>query len=258
MSRQLRLLLWSLVPLLMLVGGAFALIRLVQPETDHLLAGYTTTLAGRTRNQRHNAVQSLMRLDGVTLAPGAEFAFNAQVGSWSRDAGYRKAPVSYNGQLVWAWGGGVCQTSTTLYNAALLAGLDITERHRHHFAPGYVPPGRDAAVAYGHFDLKLRNPYPFPVTMHTWSRGDQLCVELRTPQAIAPAVELVTEVAETRPAPVFIAGSREKSAALVHPGKPGFRVRTWRVRKGDAGVIRELISQDDYPALPRVVAHKPG
>jgi vancomycin resistance protein YoaR len=62
-----------------------------------------------------------------------------------------------------SWGGGVCQVSTTLYVAAILAGLEVLERHHHAVAPSYVPKGMDAAVAYGVADLRLRNPFPFPV-----------------------------------------------------------------------------------------------
>ncbi|MEO7995007.1 MAG: VanW family protein, partial [bacterium] len=161
------------------------------------LATYATSLDGRSRSQRHNALLALQRLDGAVIAPGATFSFNDQVGSWSRDQGYVKAPVSFSGQLIPSWGGGVCQTSTTLYNVALLAGCDITERHRHHFAPTYCPPGRDAAVAYDAIDLAFRNPYPWPLTLHTESRHDRIVISM-TGRHGAPPVQLETQVYELR------------------------------------------------------------
>jgi hypothetical protein len=91
-------------------------------------------------------------LNGAVIAPGRELSFNHVVASWTPDRGFVLAPVSYDGQLVVDWGGGVCQTSTTLYNAALLAGMEITERHRHFWPPRYAPPGADAAV---HFEIEV-------------------------------------------------------------------------------------------------------
>jgi vancomycin resistance protein YoaR len=90
-------------------------------------------------SQRHNARKAALSLDNQTIAPGATFSFNKVVKSWSWDQGYVKAPVSYDGELIPAYGGGVCQASTTLYNAVLLAGLPIVERHSHVFTPHYVP-----------------------------------------------------------------------------------------------------------------------
>src|SRR5207302_1442552 len=81
----------------------------------------------RTKAQKRNAILALKKLDGAVIAPGETFSFNTRVGTWSRDQGYRRAPVSYNGTLIASWGGGVCQTSTTLYNAALLAGMKIID-----------------------------------------------------------------------------------------------------------------------------------
>src|SRR3989337_693852 len=113
-------------------------------------------------------------VDGKVLQAGAEFSFNRTVGSWSADRGYVKAPVSYDGELIPSWGGGVCQVSSTLYNAALLAGLEILERHRHRFPARYVPPGQDAAVAQLDIDLRFRNPYRWPVRIEAEAEGDEV------------------------------------------------------------------------------------
>lgn len=242
-----------LLPLVLLAGGAWLLVRQEPPEVR--LAAYATSLEGRTRNQRYNTLESLRHLDGLRLDPGATLSFNDSIGTWSQDAGYRKAPVSYNGQLVWAIGGGVCQTSTTLYNAALLAGLDVTERHRHHFAPGYVSPGRDAAVAYNTLDLKIRNPHPWPVRFAAHRQGQQVVVEVFGAAPPATSVSLVSDLHEVRAADTLRGGRPTAEAVLVHPGKPGVRVTTWRVLTGPQGVVRELLSEDDYPSMPRVVVH---
>jgi vancomycin resistance protein VanW len=220
-----------------------------KPADDRTLAEFVTPLTGRTANQRHNAELSARKLNGAKIAPGAIFSFNGRVGSWSRDAGFRRAPVSYNGTLIDAWGGGVCQTSTTLYNAGLLAGLDLVERHPHRFAPSYVPPGRDAAVAFSGVDLRLKNPYSVPLTVVAEVRGEELAVRLvgAVPNFDRPTIR--TEVRD-RVAPREMSVERGRETPRIrNAGKPGWEVMTYRVRSGKS----EPISVDSYPVMHRVI-----
>lgn len=220
-----------------------------QPR-ERVLATYSTPLEGRMRSQRHNAELCLDRLDGREIGPHEVFSFNRSVGTWSRDRGYRKAPVSYNGQLVNSWGGGVCQTSTTLYNAALLGGLEIVERHRHRFAPGYVPPGRDAAVAFDRIDLRFANPYPFPIRLRGAVENGRLVIRILG-QGTPRASTVTTEVRQTRqPLVMTIAGGR--TGRVRNSGKSGYEVLVWRTMDGR----RQLVSVDDYPAMNRIVEYR--
>jgi len=244
---------WPLLALL-LMGVGLMVALLLQPTDEVRLSAYATSLQGRTRGQRHNATLSLKKLDGAAVPPGATFSFNDVVGTWSRDAGYVRAPVSYNGQLITSWGGGVCQTSTTLYNAALLAGMEITERHRHRFAPSYVPPGRDAAVAYSDIDLAFRNPHPWPVRIGTRVENGRLVVEFYGERALEGSIAVVQQVAESTPPAEFIARGPRQEGRLLNPGKRGFQVATWRITRSPSGIHRELLSEDVYPAMARIVA----
>jgi vancomycin resistance protein VanW len=211
---------------------------------------FATSLEGRTPGQRHNATLAAKRIHGATLAPNAEWSFNQTIGQWVRSEGYVRAPVSYGGVLVPAWGGGVCQTSTTLYNAALLAGLEVLERHPHTIAPSYIAPGRDAAVAQSIADLKLRNPYPFPCRIECFVRGDKLVCRVSagaSAEQVKPharACTLETEVVSRAPAPV-VAGFRKQ------PGRAGLRVRLWRVCTANGETHRELCHETQYAPLPR-------
>lgn len=250
----------ALTPLraLLLAAGVALFGRLaVLPAPSVEIAGYATTLSGRTPNQRHNARLAASALNNKVIAPGAVFSFNRAAGSWSVDQGYRKAPVSYDGELVPAFGGGVCQTSTTLYNAALLAGLGVVERHRHVFAPHYVSPGRDAAVAYPNIDLRLRNPHPFPVRITARASGDRLDVRLWGRQKPAGFVQIMPQILTTT-TPLRLtrrAGEKEEAAAYGRsPGATGYRVVTFRVfhEKGRA-TRRERLGDDTYPAMNRIV-----
>ena len=211
---------------------------------------FATSLEGRTQGQKHNAMLAAKRIHGAILAPNATWSFNQTIGQWVRSEGYVRAPVSYGGVLVPAWGGGVCQTSTTLYNAALLAGLEVVERHPHTIAPSYIAPGRDAAVAHGIADLKLRNPYPFPCRIECFVRGNKLVCRLsagaspQQTQRHARAYTLETEVVSHSPAPV-VADFRKQ------PGRAGVRVRLWRVCTVNGVAQRELCHETQYAPLPR-------
>jgi len=231
------------------VASVASLAILVAKPNEVTISRYATSLDGRNRAQRHNADLALSRLDGAVIAPGQVFSFNARVGTFSKDQGYRKAPVSYNGQLVDSWGGGVCQTSTTLYNTALLAGMDIVERNRHRFAPSYVPPGRDAAVAFNTIDLKFRNPYDFPVRIHAVDRDDRVEIEMLGAHALRVKPEVVTQMAEVHAPGIYLIGEGGQFGRRRNSGKPGYEVNVFRF----IGEREELISSDNYPAMNRIV-----
>ena len=210
-----------------------------------VLASYSTSLDGRTYSQRHNAILAVKKLAEVKIAPGEVFSFNQQVGSWSRDQGYRRAPVSYNGTLIADWGGGVCQTSTTLYNAALLAGMKIVERSPHQFAPGYVAPGRDAAVAFGDIDLKFQNPLPYPVTLEGKVDHSRLVFTFTAEKQLPVKPEIVSQIKEVREPRVFRLPGDGGAHFIRNSGKAGCEVWTYRV----TGDKRELLSTDSYPVM---------
>jgi vancomycin resistance protein YoaR len=240
---------------LLLIGGIVAAIR--PPHQEAVMGSYVTSLQGRTRGQRNNARLAAERLEGAVIRSGETFSFNRRVGPWTPDRGYVTALVSYDGELVTDWGGGVCQTSTTLYNAALLAGLQVVERHRHTFAPKYVPPGRDAAVAQREIDLKLKNLYPWPVRIHTRATDGSIGFEILGAEP-GPMAEVESVSQRTVPAVEVIRPSRRLAAGqrrVINRGHSGVRVSVFRrplLGKKQEG--RELISQDSYPPMDRVVA----
>jgi len=239
----------NVVLAILTVGGGLGILGLsVAERPEVVIADYATAIEGRMESQAHNAKLCLTKLEGIVIKPGETLSFNKVIGSWSRDQGYRRAPVSYGGTLIDSWGGGVCQTSTTLYNAALLAGLDVEERHRHHFAPSYVPPGRDAAVAYPNIDLKIRNPYDFPVTISTKTTVTSIRVAFvgrGTPRDDISIRQRVTQLSKPNEYRIG-AGPHGR---VRNPGKPGYEVETLRVVNGQ----QEILSYDHYPVMHRVV-----
>lgn len=230
-------------------GAALALLPNSGPSSVPL-GRYATPLEGRTPNQRHNATLAMRSLEKVVIQPGETFSFVQKVGSFSRDRGYRRAPVSYNGTLIKSWGGGVCQTSTTVYNAALLAGLEIVERSHHRFSPSYVPPGRDAAVAYDAIDLKVRNPYSFPVTLHGSWNEKTLEAEF-SGKSIPTKPRIVSQIRQFESPARLTLNTPSESGRIRNTGKAGYEVATYRY----VGSRRELISLDRYPSMPKVVEY---
>ena len=218
-------------------------------RTERNIGGFSTSLAGRTAAQRHNAVLAATRLNGAIIGAGAIFSFNRRVGTFSRDAGYERAPVSFNGDLIKDWGGGVCQTSTTLYNSALLAGCEIVERHHHRYSPSYVTAGRDAAVAFPGVDLRFRNVLSTPIRIVSRVEGDTMIVDFLSTDGPKEKCEIVTRVDSVRHPNTFHVSLSEASQGVRASGRDGFDVSTYRM----TGSKRERISADSYPSMDRVI-----
>ncbi|MDD5878921.1 MAG: VanW family protein [Clostridiales bacterium] len=129
---------------------------------NSILGQFSTSFNDSTSrgNNIHVAGEST---SDVLLMPGETFSYNKKTGARNWVNGYQSAPIIVGGRVVNGEGGGVCQVSTTIYNAALLSGLTIDEVHNHSLPSRYAPRGRDATVSYGYTDLKFTNPYTHPV-----------------------------------------------------------------------------------------------
>ena len=117
---------------------------------DHTSRGSNIHVAGESTSE-------------ILLMPGETFSYNKNTGARNWVNGYKSAPIIVGGKVTRGEGGGVCQVSTTIYNAALISGLYIDEVHNHSLPSRYVPKGRDATVSYGYTDLKFSNPYTHPI-----------------------------------------------------------------------------------------------
>lgn len=137
-------------------------------RTEHLavltelLGDFSTPLLG-SPDRVQNIRLSLQAINNTLLLPGEVFSFNEIVGERTVERGYRNAPIILGESVVPGVGGGICQSSTTLYNAAREAGLEIVERRIHSIAPSYIKHGLDATVAWPHTDFKFKNNSEYPV-----------------------------------------------------------------------------------------------
>ncbi|WP_027702219.1 VanW family protein [Metaclostridioides mangenotii] len=140
-------------------------------KVDAVLAQYSTNYGTSSYGRAYNVGLSARKTSDVLLMPGEEFSYNGMTGPSNRANGYKNAPVIVYGKLKQAPGGGVCQTSSTIYNTALFAGMQITEVTNHSAASSYVPKGRDATVSDGGLNLRFKNPYKHPVYVKNTANG---------------------------------------------------------------------------------------
>ena len=218
---------------------------------SHIWGGFSTSLLLRSPEQRHNTATAARDLDRMIIAPGETFSFNQRVGARDTGKGYQAAPIiTASGLLEDIPGGGICQLASTIYNAGLLAGMQVIERHPHSRTVGHVPPGRDATIASWRKDLKLKNPFPYPLQLRISLNQNRLSTSLYAPVEKPFTVEL--QVNRTTLVPdTVVAGS--SANAPEQRGTNGFSTETRRIIKENGQTRNELISQDIYPAPSRVL-----
>lgn len=136
-----------------------------------LLATFSTRFDGSNYNRNTNIKLAAKKVNGTVILPGEKFSFNTIVGSRTIEAGFKEGTAYVGGKVVPDVGGGVCQVSSTIYNTALLANMQIVERSNHMFTTGYVAASRDATVYYGSLDFVFKNSRKYPIKMVASANG---------------------------------------------------------------------------------------
>ena len=127
------------------------------------LSSFSTNYSAQNVNRTTNLRLAANKINGTVVMPGEEFSYNKVVGERTIAAGYKEAPIYVSGRVEDGLGGGICQITTTLYNAVVYANLEITERTNHQFVPSYAGASRDATVVYGAIDFKFKNNRNYPI-----------------------------------------------------------------------------------------------
>lgn len=174
---------------------------------DTVLGVYTTHFNNGNSNRSQNIRIAAGSLNQQLITSGSEFSFNQTVGSRAASAGYKDAAIIVDGKVEQDIGGGVCQVSSTLYNAVLLAGLQPTERTSHFYPSSYVPAGLDATVADGQLDFKFRNGLPHNVYLLSSVYGNALTIFVLGTRADLDGSHILlrTQTEQTSPAPIVSA-----------------------------------------------------
>ncbi|MFL6562330.1 MAG: VanW family protein, partial [Bacillus sp. (in: firmicutes)] len=147
---------------------------------DVVVASYTTHFNSGTVGRTKNIELSAKAINNVILGTNDSFSYNTTVGPSDAEHGYQKAPEINYGKLVEGYGGGICQTSSTLYNAIDQLAVKYIEKNHHSLTVGYVPKGRDATVSYGGKDFRFQNTTGVPLILKAIVNGGSLTVEVRT------------------------------------------------------------------------------
>ncbi|MFB3784777.1 MAG: VanW family protein [bacterium] len=206
-------------------------------QLPFLLGSCSSPLAGSTPERIQNIRAAVEKISGKILLPGETFSYNQTVGPRTRAAGFLPAPAIVHEALRPVTGGGICQVSSTLFNAVLLSDLKVVERHRHYTPVNYLPLGMDATISWGTKDFRFRNTSPGSVQIIGRVSDSTLTFQIYGEQPLADELRLETEIVES-PSP--------------HPdetSEPGIEIKLYRIRQKEGKILaRQLIHTDYYPA----------
>jgi vancomycin resistance protein YoaR len=223
-----------------------------------VMGSYTTRFPAHQQRRNHNIRLAAAALDGCILLPGERLSYNESVGKRTARNGFRPAPVIIRGEKRQGIGGGVCQVSSTLFNAALLGELKIARRANHSIPVAYVPLGRDATVTDTGLDLVIENPFDHPIAIATEVGRSTLTIRILGQPRVGRTVVLKTERSRPQSPPIQrvpdpnLPAGRER---VIKKGAAGIRVVLWReVYENGVLVKRERVATSLYRAQPRVIA----
>jgi vancomycin resistance protein YoaR len=239
------------------------IVNLVPPLTENdisqwglsqIMAIYSTKFDPSKADRVQNIKTACIALDNSLIYPGQSFSFNTWVGPRVTEAGYKEAPVIFMGKLVPGVGGGICQVSSTLYNAVLLSNLKIVQRFNHSLPINYVPLGQDATVVYGGIDFIFENANPNPILIVAKVESPFVTVAILGAKTGWDRITLETNTIETYPFTVKEVPDPElpKHAKIkVQDGMKGYKVELWReVFQSDGQSQKELVNTSIYPPQP--------
>jgi len=154
--------------------------KLLKTLSEKRIGQYTTYYNPGNKNRSHNIDLAAKAINNAIVFPGQVFSFNKVVGKRTREKGYLPAPVIVKGELSEGVGGGICQVSSTLFNAIDRAGLKVVQRYSHSRKVSYVPPGRDATVTWYGPDFQFQNLYSYPVLIRAKARYGQVFISVHS------------------------------------------------------------------------------
>lgn len=222
------------------------------------LGTYTTRYDPTNKNRSNNLEISAKKINGTIIMPGETFSYNQTVGERTIAEGYKEAGAYAGGRVVQDVGGGICQTSSTLYNAVLLANLEIVDRSNHQFLTSYVPAGRDATVAWGSIDFQFKNTREYPIkieasvkngvcTMSIYGIKEETEYEVVIQPVVLSYIPYTTKYEDD---PTL----EEGKEVVEQSGYTGCTSETYRIIKLNGEVVsKTLLSKDTYDQMARII-----
>ena len=224
----------------------------------NLLGSFATTYSTTNVNRETNLKLAAEKINGTIILPGESFSYNEVVGERTIKAGYKEAAVYAGGQVVDGIGGGICQISSTLYNAAVYANLEITERTNHSFLTSYVEAGRDATVSWGSLDFCFDNTRSYPIKLELEVKNGVVTAQIYgTEEEKEYEIIIENNVDEVLPYETYYVKDDELEEGveeIKQYGANGAISTTYKITMYNGSeVSREIISEDEYSPLERIV-----
>lgn len=226
---------------------------------DTILGTYFTKFEPSVAGRSHNVALAAKSTSDVLLMPGESFSYNEHTGKRTISNGYKNAPVIVQGVVQEGIGGGVCQVSSTLYNAVLYAGLEIESIKNHSIPSSYVAKGRDATVSDGAIDFIFKNNLKYPVYIKNSVYGNTLTCTIYGSSEDKQKIEIFTNTDSVSEAPIkkvddpTLPKGEEKR---LESGRNGYTVSTYRIYKDNNGNVlnKEKVYVSYYPKKQGIVA----
>ncbi len=224
---------------------------------EKVIGQFSTQYNPNDKNRSKNLEIAVAKLDKTLLKPGEVISFNDKIGPRTAETGFKDAYIIIRNKYVKGMGGGICQVSSTLYNAALLANMTVVERHPHAVAVTYIPLGQDATVNYPNLDLKLRNDTQGYIYIRTKAEKGKLTVSIYGKDT-GTKVRLERKIEKEIPYETI----REINPDL-HPGAvvqeqvgyKGYIVKTWKILTDAQGQeSKTQLNYDHYAPTPRILS----
>ena len=224
----------------------------------HLLGTFSTTYSMANSNRVNNLELAAEKINGTIILPDETFSYNKVVGQRTIAAGYKEAAVYSGGRVVDGIGGGICQISSTLYNAAIYANLEITERSNHMFFTSYVEVGRDATVSWGSVDFCFKNTRKYPIKIvSTVKNGVVTCQIYGMKEEVEYEIVIDNQIEEVIPFTTKYVKDYEKNETeeeVKQGGSNGAKSITYKIKKYNGAVVsKEILSEDSYSPLDRII-----
>lgn len=228
-------------------------------EVDTLLGSYSTKISAGGEGRYTNIKLATERTSNILVMPGETYSYNQHTGVRSAANGYKNAPVIVQGVVQEGIGGGVCQVSTTLYNATLYAGLEYVNLKNHSIPSSYAPMGRDATVTNGGWDLEFKNNLQYPIYVKNYVSGSTVVCQIFGSAKDKQKIDIVTTtdniaIAPTKKVddPSILKGTEK----VLEKGRNGYTVSTYRIYKDSNGkeIKKEKVYTSYYPKKQQVIA----
>ena len=203
---------------------------------NNIIATYSTSFAGSSSGRIANIVLAAQKIDGYVVNPGKRFSYNQVVGPRTQAAGFKIAHVYVGTKVVDGIGGGICQVSSTLYNAVVMADLKTVSRTNHSIPVSYVPMGRDATVSYGTIDYVFENNKPYPVSIKAKTQGTTLTISVVGTFDVDYTVDFVSNFVQSIPYQTVteeVETLAEGETEVLENGSNGSVYESYRVYKKD-------------------------